>query len=110
MRDPNEMTLAEIVESLAQLDTEVRETQDLEVVKAAADEKKLLLERKAELEEIEARTADAEALETGAVAPDKIVITEQREEIKPMEINYREAWLKNLMDQEQRMKKEVQII
>ena len=100
MRDPNEMTLAEIVERLAQLDTEVRETQDLEVVKAAADEKKLLLERKAELEEIEARTADAEALETGAVAPDKIVITEQREEIKPMEINYREAWLKNLMDQE----------
>jgi len=95
MRDPNEMTLAEIVERLAQLDTEVRETQDMEVVKAATDEKKLLLERKAELEEIEARTADAAALEAGEVKPEEII--ETREEIKPMEINYREAWLKNLM-------------
>lgn len=75
------MTLAEVVARLAELDVEVREMTDVEAVERATDEKKCLLERKAELEDLETRKAVAEALENGEVAG---VVKEERKEVKTM--------------------------
>ena len=44
----SEMTMKDVDERLAQLDVEVRESQDIEAVEKATEEKKALLERKAE--------------------------------------------------------------
>jgi len=101
----SEMNLTDVNERLAQLDVEVREAQDTDVVIKATEEKQALLERRAELVDLEQRSQDAQALETGLVEADAIV-EERKEEIK-MErtfaadsVEYREAWLKNLMGQE----------
>lgn len=61
----SEMTLKDVTERLAQLEIEVREAQDPEVVNRATEEKKGLIERKAELEEIEQRNSMAAALQNG---------------------------------------------
>lgn len=65
------MNLMEVNERLAALETEVREMTDVDAVNAATEEKKALLTRKAELEDLEKRTADAKKLERGAKA-DKV--------------------------------------
>lgn len=77
-----EMTLNDVNERLAALETEVREAQDIEVVEKATEEKAKLLERKAELENLEQRKADALALENGA----KAKVVEKQEERKTMDI------------------------
>ena len=93
--DFSNMTLEEVVGRLAELEEEVRNSEDVEQVNNATEEKKALLERKAELEALEQRKKDAEALNNGAAEPEKIVEThEERKEDKNME--YRSLWLKNL--------------
>lgn len=98
----DEMTLQNVEERLAALDIEVRSFTDVAQVEAATEEKKQLLTRKAELVDLEARKQTALDLNTGEIAPDKIV--EERKADKPMENKtfdrgseeYRVAWLKNL--------------
>ena len=100
----SEMNLQEVNERLAALDVEVREMTDVEEVEKATEEKKALLERKAEFEEFETRKAQAEALTKEEAQPSKVV--ERSEEItmeKTYGIDseeYRSAWAKKLMNKE----------
>ena len=77
-----EMTLEQITARLAELDEEVRAATDAEAVNKAADEKKELLARKAELEALEQRKQTALEIQSGIITP-KIIDT--RKEDKPME-------------------------
>ena len=101
--DIKDMTLQEVNERLNALDVEVRDMADVEEVEKATEEKKALLERKAELEEFETRKAQAEALTKGEVQPEKVI---ERSEVNEMEKKYgidseeyRSAWAKRLMNQ-----------
>ena len=98
----DEMNLQQVEERLAALDVEVREATEAEAVEKAAEEKKGLLTRKAELVDLEQRKKTALELNEGK-APEKII--EARKEEKKMEVEkmldrsseeYRSAWLKNL--------------
>lgn len=106
----DEMTLQNVEERLAALDIEVRSFTDVAQVEAATEEKKQLLTRKAELVDLEARKQTALDLNTGEIAPDKIV--EERKVDKRMDDlhignmtreealalpEYRTGWLKGLM-------------
>lgn len=73
----SDMNLNEVVERLSQLEVEVRESTDIQFVESATEEKKALLERKAELENLEQRKADAEALERGAKAENIIELPKE---------------------------------
>ena len=64
-----EMNLQEIIARLAKIDEEVRTAEKVEAIDKLATEKKELLERKAELEEIEARKQTALDITAGAVTP-----------------------------------------
>lgn len=100
----NEMNLAEVIERLATLETEVRESSDVEFVKASTEEKRALLERKAELEAFEKRCEDAEKLENDEVPAEEVEVvenTEEKTEVRNMEFTtqsaeFRSAWVKNL--------------
>lgn len=103
----DEMNLQQVEERLAALDVEVREATEADAVEKAAEEKKGLLTRKAELVDLEQRKKTALELNEGKAAPDKIV--EIRKEEPKMEIEkmldrsseeYRLAWLKNLQGKE----------
>jgi HK97 family phage major capsid protein len=102
----DEMNLQQVEERLAALDVEVREATEAEAVEKAAEEKKGLLTRKAELVDLEQRKKTALDLNEGK-APEKII--EARKEEKKMEVEkmldhsseeYRSAWLKNLQGKE----------
>lgn len=102
----DDMTMPDVVERLAALDVEVRDSQDVEFVKNATEEKRQLLEKQAFLEDLESRKKTALELEAGKV-PDKII--EVRKESKKMEFEkmrpeeirateeYKSAFLKRLM-------------
>lgn len=93
-----DMTLEDVTKRLAELEEEVRETQDVELVNKAIEEKKALLERKAELEDLEKRQAEAEALNNDEVEPDKVVENSNEKRGKEMDKKeFRTLWLKNLM-------------
>lgn len=103
----DDMNLQQVEERLAALDVEVREATEAEAVEKAAEEKKGLLTRKAELQDLEQRKKTALELNEGKAAPDKIV--EIRKEEPKMEVEkmldhsseeYRSAWLKNLQGKE----------
>lgn len=96
----NEMTMAEVEERVAALDAIVDASEDVAEVNAAAEEKRTLLERKAELAEIEQRKKDAAAIDAGIV-PAKII--EKKEERKMFTVEspeYRSVFLRTLMGQE----------
>lgn len=76
----SEMNLAEVNQRLAQLEVEVREMTEVEAVERATEEKKNLLVRKAELEELEQRNKVAEQIAKGTVETTTI---EERNEVKP---------------------------
>lgn len=86
----SEMTLQDVIARLAELDTEVREAQDIDVVEKATEEKKALLERKAELEDLETRKAQALDIQSGAIEPDA-VIEVRKEEVKMATIETRDT-------------------
>ena len=102
----DEMNLQQVEERLAALDVEVREATEAEAVEKAAEEKKGLLERKAELVDLEQRKQTALELTAGTKAPDHII--EIRKEEKKMDFSdmtleqriatpeYRELWLSRL--------------
>lgn len=85
--DINEMNLIEVEERLSQLEEEVRSMTEVEAVENATEEKRSLLERKAELKDIEERKAHAKALNDGKLEAEKIL--ETRKEEKKMEIELR---------------------
>lgn len=87
-----EMTLEEVIERLAALDEEVRGAEEVEAVEKATEEKKQLLERKAELEELEARKSAALEINSGEVSAK--VVEERKEE----EMNEREQRAQVLHD------------
>lgn len=84
------MNMEDVLARLAELDTEVREMQDIESVEKATEEKKALLERKAELEDLETRKSVAMALQNEEVAPTKI-IEERKEESKMAQVELRDS-------------------
>ena len=96
-----EMTKEEVTARLAELEIEVRESQDVDFVEKATEEKRLLMERKAEHDEVDKRKEMAKDIEDGKV---ETKIVEERKEIKVMENKiidigteeYRVAFLKNL--------------
>lgn len=103
----DEMNLEQITARLAELDDEVRAATAAEAVNKAADEKKELLARKAELEDLEQRKQTALDIASGILTP-KIIDT--RKEDKPMDFEnmrpedirgteeYRSAFLKGLQN------------
>jgi len=80
----SEMNLIEVNERLAALEIEVREMTDVVEVDKATEEKKALLERKSELEELEQRKADVEAITEGKA--DTKIVEERKEETKMMDV------------------------
>ena len=97
----SEMTLADVTERLAALEVEVREMTDVAEVEKATEEKRSLLERKAELEAIEQRAKDAEALQNGEVLPTKIVEERGNDKMENIEVRntleYGKAFVKAIM-------------
>lgn len=98
------MNLLEVEERLTQLETEVREMTEVEAVEKATEEKKELLERKAELDALEERKAQAEAIENNEVEVN--IIESRSTEIKKENTNmeftreskeYRDAFFANLV-------------
>lgn len=96
----DEMNLTQVEERLAALELEVRDMTEVADVEKATEEKRALLERKAELADIEKRKMDAKALETGAAAPEKIIETEKKAEERKMfdatTMEYRSAFYASL--------------
>lgn len=96
-------TLQEIIARLAELEIEVRDATEIEVVEALGIEKKELLERKAELEKIEARKAE---ISNVVNLPNTEIIKDFKEERNMPKLNgvnsteYRNAYLKNLVGEE----------
>lgn len=76
--DLSNMNLIEVEERLSALELEVREMTEVADVEKATEEKKALLERKAELLEIEERSKKADAIEEGAKAEVKEVMEERK--------------------------------
>ena len=92
-----DMLLEDVNKRLAELEEEVRDAQDVELVNKAIEEKKALLERKAELEDLEKRQAEAEALNAGEAEPDKVIENSNEKRGKEMDKKeYRTLWIKNL--------------
>lgn len=100
--DLKDMNLKAVDERLAALDVEVRSAQSVEAIDTAAAEKKSLLERRAELADLEERKQTALELNSGKKVPDRIIETR---EVEKMDVEktiargseeYRSAWLKNL--------------
>lgn len=95
-----DMTLEEVEARLSALETEVAESEDTEFINGkATEEKRALLERKAELKDLEERKQIANAINEGSVQG--TVKEERKMEETKMEFTreskeYRNAWLKNL--------------
>ena len=95
----SEMNMAQIKARLKELDAEVEAMKEPDDVYAAIEEKRSLLERKAELENIQKRQETAKALNKGTVKPDRTIEFFAKEKKNMFEINsheYRSMWLKNL--------------
>lgn len=102
----DDMNLQQVNERLAVLDVEVRGAKTVEAVEAATEEKKSLLERKKELEDLERRRQTALDLTVGAKTPDRVIdIRKDENNMKFSEMTleqriatpeYRELWLSRL--------------
>lgn len=96
----SEMTLEQVNERLAADEVEVRDTEDLELVEEKTEQKQMLLERKAELEDLAKRTAAAAEIEAGEAETNTI---EERKDTNmdktfaPNTVEYRDAYMKSLM-------------
>lgn len=96
----DEMNLEQVTKRLADLDIEVRDAKEVKDVEALTGEKKTLLTRKAELEDLEQRKADALKINEGKVNTN---IIEERKGENKMNTEftieskeYRSAYLNNL--------------
>lgn len=96
-----DMNMEEIETRISELDKFVEDdSTSAEAINDAAEEKRALLERRKELEDLEKRTAEARALETGAAEPDRVIETSEKREEKDVSTEYRTAFLKHLMGKE----------
>jgi HK97 family phage major capsid protein len=97
-----EMNLEQVVTRLAELDLEVREMTKVEDVEKAAVDKTALLERKAELDDLETRKAAALAITGGAQTKTLETRNEKVEEIckGASSVEYRNAYMKTLLGRE----------
>lgn len=96
----SEMTLEQVNERLAADEVEVRDTEDLELVEEKTEQKQLLLERKAELEDLAKRTAAAAEIKAGEAETHTIEErkdTEMDKTFAPNTVEYRDAYMKALM-------------
>jgi len=99
------MNLEQVEERLVQLDIEVKSMDEVSKIDEATEEKKLLLERKAELKDLEERKATALAITKGD-EPVKVIDSRKGEmkmpfeNMTPVEVRetqeYRDAFLKRL--------------
>jgi len=91
-----EMNLEQVTQRLAELDEEVRNANDVEFVNKATEEKKDLLARKAELEDLESRKQAALDISAQKVEP-KVIETRKENEMEKTfaidSVEYRNAWL-----------------
>lgn len=95
----SEMDLQQVNERIAADEAEVREAQDADFVNEKAEQKKMLLERKAELEDLETRKAAAEALEGGALGDSIEQKGNEMEQIyTPASPEYRSAFFKQILN------------
>lgn len=94
------MNLIEVEERLASLETEVREMTEVADVEKATEEKRMLLERKADLVEAEQRKAQAEALQNEEVEADKVVEERKEKKMETVEmrssVEYGQAFLRGI--------------
>lgn len=97
----SEMDLEQVNARLAADEAEVREAEDQDLIEEKIEQKKMLLDRKAELEDLEKRTAAA-----AEIAEDKaeeVKVIERKETatmertFKPDTVEYRDAYMKSLM-------------
>lgn len=103
LEEISELTLQQVTERLSEMDVEVRDAKDIETVNELTEKKAMLLERKAELEDLEARKKDALELEKGAPGAKKERGGEEMPEERKFTIEskeYREAFMKKLMGRE----------
>ena len=83
MKELKEMTLTEVEERLAELDSLVETSESAEDIEKMTEEVRALNERKVELADLEERKADAKALEENK-AKDTVTIVEERKEERKM--------------------------
>lgn len=99
-----EMKLEDVTTRLAALDEEVRAASKIEDVEKAENEKKTLLERKAELEDLEERKQTALDITSGKVIPK--TVEARKDDINMSEckgassMEYRDAFMKTLLGRE----------
>lgn len=100
MPEIKDMTLAQVNERLAKLDEEVRAATKVEDVERAAEEKKNLLARKAELEQLEQRKSIALGLAagvvTGTVLDTRGALTADPQDVRATP-EYRNAFFKRML-------------
>lgn len=85
MKELKEMTLTEVEERLAELDSLVETSESAEDIEKMTEEVRALNERKVELADLEERKADAKALQENK-ADGKVTVVEERKEEKKMEL------------------------
>jgi len=100
----NEMNLQDVELRIAELDSQVETSDDVDFVNGATEEKRNLMLRKQELIDLEERKANAKALNDGNVKPDMVMERKKKmEEIRTYGVGtpeYRSAYLSNLMGKE----------
>ena len=84
MKELKEMTLTEVEERLAELDSLVETSESAEDIEKMTEEVRALNERKVELADLEERKADAKALEENR-ADDTVTIVEEKKEERTMQ-------------------------
>ena len=96
------LTLDQITERLSAMDKEVREAQDADAVNVLTEKKEMLLERKKDLEDLEERKRKALELSGGAKGQkrEKGGKEKMKRTFAVDTMEYREAFLKNLMGME----------
>ena len=97
------LNLEQVTERLSAMDEEVRAAKDVQLVEELRDKKSMLLERKAELEDLEARKKDALELRGGASGNRRERGGNEMPEERTFAVDtkeYREAFLKHLMGKE----------
>ena len=98
-----EMNLQDVEARLAAIDGEIEAAGEVETVNALADEKRSLIERQAELKDLEERKAIAAALQAGTAqgtTKEETKMEETRKTFGVETAEYREAFLKRLQGKE----------
>ncbi len=96
IKELQELNLQQVEERMTSLDVEVRSMTNVEAVNTATEQKKALVERKAELQELETRKS--EALQIKEKKVDAVILERggQMEQSVDMKMEYRNAWSKQI--------------